>query len=209
MPRLLSITFVYLCLLGHTPRCQTDRVTGPARWERLFADLEAQYDAAADAEFGGEVADRSRREMALVKLADRARSTTGDVQLGLAGADVLHGRVVACAPDWVLIATEAAEVLVPLAAVTWVRGLSATAETPASAVAARLTLGHALRGLARDRAETTVLLRSGERLTGTVDRVGADFIDVAEHALGEPRRAGAVRAVRTVPFAALAALRRQ
>lgn len=184
-------------------------MTGRARWERLFADLEAQYDAATEADFGGEVADRSRREVALVKLSDRVRSSTGEVQVGLAGADVLHGSVVACGPDWVLLAAETAEILVPLAAVSWVRGLSASAQTPTSAVAARLTLGHALRGLARDRTETTVLLRSGERLTGTLDRVGADFVDVAEHPLGEPRRAVAVRAMRTVPFAALVALRRQ
>lgn len=179
------------------------------RWERLFADLEAQYEAAAEADFGGEVADRSRREIALVKLSDRLRSTASEVQVGLAGADVVHGVVRTCGPDWALLGADAAEILVPLAAVTWIRGLSAQAETSGSAVAARLTLGHALRGLARDRAETMVLLRTGERLTGTVDRVGADFIDLAEHPLDEPRRAGAVRATRTVPLEALAALRRQ
>jgi hypothetical protein len=179
------------------------------RWERLFTDLEAQYEAAADAEFGGEVADRSRREIALVKLGDRLRATTDEVQLGVAGTDPVHGTVVACGPDWALVAADTAEILVPLAAVAWVRGLSPLAATSTSPVAARLALGHALRRLARDRAEMTVLLRTGERLTGTVDRVGADFIDLAEHPLDEPRRAGAVRAVRTVPLTALAALRRQ
>lgn len=179
------------------------------RWERLFADLEAQLDAAEDAEFASEVADRSRREVALITLADRLRSTDGDVQLGVGGAGVAGGRVVGCGPDWALLADGAAETLVSLAAVVWIRGLSAIAEAPASVVTARLGLGYALRGIARDRAETTVMLTSGDRVTGTIDRVGADFVDLAEHPLGEPRRAAAVQSIRTVPFSSLAALRRQ
>lgn len=179
------------------------------RWERLFADLEAQLDAAEDAEFAGEVADRSRREIALITLAARLRSTDDEVQVGLGAAEVVRGRVVGSASEWALLADGAVETLVSLAAVRWMRGLPATAETSDSVVAARLGLGYALRGVARDRAETTVVLTTGERLTGTIDRVGADFIDLAEHPLGEPRRAVAVQSIRTVPFAALAALRRQ
>lgn len=179
------------------------------RWERLFADLEAQFAAARAAEFAGEVADRSRREMALVTLADRVRSAPGEVQLGLAAGEVARGAVVGCGPDWVLLADGTAETLVPLAAVTWLRGLSGAADAPTSAVLARLGLGHALRGLGRDRAEVTVLATTGERFTGTIDRVGADFVDLAEHPAGEPRRPGAVRSIRTIPFASLAALRRQ
>jgi hypothetical protein len=186
-------------------RCETAVV----RWERLFADLEAQFDAAEDAEFAGEVADRSRREIALVTLADRLRSAGADVQLGLGADEAARGRVAGCGPDWVLLTDGTVEVLVPLAAVRWVRGLSGVAETSDSVVLARLGLGYALRGLVRDRAETTVVLTTGERLTGTIDRVGADFVDLAEHPLGEPRRAAAVQANRTLPFSSLAALRRQ
>lgn len=180
------------------------------RWERLFGDLEAQYDAATDAEFSGEVADRSRREIALVPLADRLRSTEGTAQVGIAGTEPVEGAIVACGPDWVLLASDAgAETLVPLAAITWVRGLAAHAEPEGSVVAARLDLRFALRGLARDRAEVTVVTRTGERFTGTVDRVGADFVDLAEHPLGEPRRTGAVQSTRVIPLTGLSALRRQ
>jgi hypothetical protein len=180
------------------------------RWERLFADLEAQYDAAADAEFSDEVADRSRREIALVPVADRLRSTEGTVQVGIAGSEPVEGAVAGCGPDWVLLAVAAGvETLVPFDAIVWVRGLAAHAQPEGSLVVARLGLGFALRGLARDRSEVTVIARTGERFSGTIDRVGADFLDLAEHPLGEPRRAGAVRTIRAIPFTALSALRHQ
>ncbi len=179
------------------------------RWERLFADLEAQYDAAADAEFASEVADRSRRELALVTLVDRIRSTDGEIQLALGAGELVRGSVGGCGPDWVLVEGDAVETLVSLAAVGWVRGLSTAAEPSASVVTARLGLGYALRGIARDRAPTTVLLTSGDRVTGTIDRVGADFVDLAEHPLDEPRRGAAVTSTRMIPLASLAALRRQ
>ena len=180
------------------------------RWERLFADLAAQYDAADDAEFSGEVADRSRREIALVPFGDRLRSADGPVQIGVAGSDPVEGTVAACGPDWVLMATAAGvETLLPLGALAWVRGLTPHAESERSIVAARLGLAYVLRGLARDRAEVTVIAHTGEYFTGTIDRVGADFLELAEHPLGEPRRAGAVRSTRSIPLSALSALRRQ
>jgi len=46
-------------------------------------------------------------------------------------------------------------------------------------------------------------------LTGTIDRVGADFLEMAEHALDVARRAGNVAGVRTVPFTGLALIRRE
>lgn len=179
------------------------------RWERLFADLEAQADAADDADFSDEVADRTRREIALVPIADRLRSTEGHVLVGIAGSEPVEGAVGCSGPDWVLlVADSGAETLVPLGAIVWVRGLAPHAEAERSLVAARLGLGVALRGLARDRAEVTVMSRGGERFTGTIDRVGADFVELAEHPLGEPRRAGAVRSTRAIPFSGLSALRR-
>ena len=52
-----------------------------------------------------------------------------------------------------------------------------------------------------------LVLVDGSVLPGTIDRVGADHLDLAEHGRGELRRAAAVRQVRLVPLAALVAVR--
>jgi hypothetical protein len=180
------------------------------RWERLFADLEAQFVAARRDERTGEIDERSRRELARVSVLDRLRAATGarvGVDLGPAGT--VDGEVVRVGPDWLLLAAGRAEVLVVAEAVIALTGLPAAADDP-SAVAgvdAAWRIGLALRGLARDRRPVVVVLRTGTTVTGTLDRVGADFVDVAEHPVDEPRRAAAVRRVRTVPVAALAAVR--
>ena len=51
-------------------------------------------------------------------------------------------------------------------------------------------------------------LNDGTTLDATIDRVGADFVEVAEHAAGEPRRRTEVRDVELVPLAAIVAVRR-
>ena len=97
----------------------------------------------------------------------------------------------------------------PSTSVVSLAGLRAWSGTPGSAgqVFARLGLGHALRGIARDRLPVQLWLTDGSVVCGTVDRVGADFLEVTEHGTGEPRRRGDVTGVRTVPFAALAMVR--
>ena len=181
------------------------------RWERLFEDLEGQYDEAERLEMSAEVADRTRRELARLRLTDRARLAVGsDVGLGLGGAGTVSGRLLATGPDWLLLRADSGpECLVALSAVDWVSGLSGLAAEPDSggAVHARLGLGYALRRIAQERSPVTVVLRDGAQLTGTVDRVGADHVDLAVHPLDEPRRPGAVTAVRTVLMAALAMVR--
>jgi hypothetical protein len=55
--------------------------------------------------------------------------------------------------------------------------------------------------------QVVVGLVDGGAVTGTVDRVGADFVEVAEHGPGEPRRQREVSGVRAVAFAAIAVVR--
>ena len=180
------------------------------RWRRLFDDLEAQLDAAADAELEGEVAERSRREAALVRLRDRLAASLGALTtVHLPAAGQVRGVLVDSGVDWLLLDEPGSgEVLVPLAAVLGVTGVGATTAVPdESAVGRRLDLRWALRGLARSRTAVRLVLSDGSVLPGTLDRVGADHVDLAEHGRDEPRRASAVRQVRLVPLTALVAVR--
>jgi hypothetical protein len=95
-------------------------------------------------------------------------------------------------------------VLVPTHAVATVAGLGQRAGM--SATARRFGLGYALRGLSRDRAVLALADVTGLVVTGTVDAVGADCLDFAEHPPDEPRRPGNVTGRRVVPFAAVAFL---
>jgi hypothetical protein len=65
-----------------------------------------------------------------------------------------------------------------------------------------------LRGVARDRSPVRLHLRDGGTVEATIDRVGADFVEAATHAPGEPRRRPDVREVELVPLAAVVAVRR-
>jgi hypothetical protein len=181
------------------------------RWQALFQDLEAQLEAAQAAELAGEVAERSRLEAGRVLLADRLTAAAGHpLTVTLPGAGVLRGTLLDAGVDWLLLDEGAGrEALVPLAAVLGVTGVGRASSAPdaGGAVGKRLDLRWALRGLARGRAGVAVQLVDGATVHGTVDRVGADHVDLAEHAPGEVRRASQVRGVRLVPLSAVALVR--
>jgi hypothetical protein len=180
------------------------------RWDDLFGDLEAQLDAAEAASVDAEVADRSRRESALLTLVERLSGSLGHrVGLHAAGSGRVDGRLVEVSDEWLLLAGDAdAQVLVTMSAVQSVTDLAPTSDArPAPAgQRVRLGLGIALRAIARDRSPVVVHLTGGGTVEGTLERVGADFVELTEHPAAEvrPRRSGAVR---TVPFAAVALVR--
>src|SRR5690349_4450808 len=104
------------------------------RWEALFADLDAQLDAAEADQLAGEVSDRSRREVARLQLTHRAELAAGaHLSVGVTGAGTVVGRLRRSGPGWWLLAGDAAESLVCTDAISWVAGLPALASEPASA----------------------------------------------------------------------------
>jgi hypothetical protein len=177
------------------------------RWELLFADLEAFADATERMAFDADVADRGRAERAALALADRLRGhLEGELTFRLLDGDRIRARLVDVGCDWVFL-DDGGQVVLPMAAVAGVEGLSRLAATAPGALARRVTLGVVLRRLSRDRAPVRLGFLDGVTLTGTIDRVGTDHLDLAQHSADELRRAGAVRGVLVVRLAALAQIR--
>jgi hypothetical protein len=181
------------------------------RWSRLFADLESQLDALVSAEVAGEVAERTRIELSRVHLVDRLRAAEDHpIEVHCAGAGAIRGQLSSVAAEWLLIAEPSGgEALVANSAVLGVVGLGrAVAPRDDTAVARRLGMRQALRAIAKDRAPVEIHLVDGAVHTGTVDRVGADFLDVAIHLLGESRRTALRSSEVALPVHAIAVVRR-
>ncbi|PFG44022.1 hypothetical protein ATJ88_2739 [Isoptericola jiangsuensis] len=174
-------------------------MTSGARWAALFADLEAQLDAAAAAERDGTVAELTRAEQASVPLADRLRAALGrPVRVELRDGDVVDGRLAHVADAWFQVdartSPHGVQHLVPTSAVASLAGIGPQAR-PSTSRTDGLGLGTALRALQRDRARVLVRTTAGT-LVGRIDRVGQDHLDLTT-ADGAPGTA------RLVPFAAL------
>ncbi len=76
------------------------------RWDRLFDDLEAQLALDDVRELETEVADRTRRERALIDVQTRLLANVGESHVGLRlPGRVVAGRLVDVGPDWALVET--------------------------------------------------------------------------------------------------------
>ncbi|MDQ1663577.1 MAG: hypothetical protein QOJ68_3557 [Blastococcus sp.] len=180
------------------------------RWQQLFADLRAQFEAEEAAEDRVTGASRARAEMGAVDLVGRLRGSVGlPLTLRCRGAGPVAGTLTDAGVDWLLLEDEQGRsILVANSAVRAVTGLGRrTAVAEYGVVRARMDLRWALRGLARDRSAVQIVLDDGGVLTGTVDRVGADHVELAEHPADLPRRAEAVQGVAAVVIAAIAVVR--
>jgi hypothetical protein len=184
------------------------------RWTRLFDDLEAQLAVQERAELSLEVAEHVRAERGQVRLVDRLLLAGGtELSLRVRGVGAVQGVVSEVGAGWLVLTTTRSgptrrrDLLVPVAAVLSAAGLPVRAERREEVAQRRLDLRHVLRALSRDRAVVLVTDVDGGRLTGTVDRVGRDHLDLADHADDIPRREAAVRQTHAVPFDALAAVR--
>lgn len=191
------------------------------RWDELFADLEGRLEHELDVEQQELAAEEERLRLGRIALRDRivtmGRGET-TVALLLADGETLAVQVGTAGRDWIAgqISVGAARhgVIVPLAAIVGVtperdqleRGLRASPEEALPDLSTRLGLAFVLRDLCRRRAGVEVRTRVGT-VTGTIDRVARDHLDLAEHDLGVPRRDSAVRRIRLVAFDAIVQVR--
>ena len=187
---------------------------GSMRWDRLFDDIEAQLAMQEQTELTAEAAEHARDAQARVALAQRlVAAGTTSLTLSIQGSGTVEGVLSDVGYDWCVLRTDVTgpqrrqDVLVRLPAVLAVTGLPIRADQREGAGQRRFSLGSALRALSRDRAVLRLTDVQGGHLTGTIDRVGMDHLDLAGHADDVPRRAGAVRAWHTVPLWALGTVR--
>jgi hypothetical protein len=175
------------------------------RWDSLFADLEARFEAEERAAAEADLVDLVRAERTRLTLRDRLRAHVGAHLVWTLGAGEasVRGELLDVGTDWALVCAGRDELVVNLSALQYVSGLSRAASPEEGEVARRWGLGVVLRGLARDRAPVSVRLRGGDLLIGTIDRVGADHVDIAVHPGDLPRRSEAVLGLRTVLVAAI------
>lgn len=177
-----------------------------ARVDALLAGILAEAAAAADAADDEEIYELERAGRAGRRMLDRLRGTDV-VRVEISGADPVDGRVVAVGRDVVVMASDTADWAIALWGIVGVVGLSETAPAVQSTLD-RLGLASVARSWARDRCVVRLHRLHAPPLDGTIDAVGADHVDLAEHDPGEPRRSGAVRRIVTVPLGAVVALRR-
>ncbi|MCU1568034.1 MAG: hypothetical protein JWQ56_2971, partial [Pseudarthrobacter sp.] len=174
-------------------------------------DLESQFTEADRLALDAEINERTRAEMVGLELADRLRAVLGcRLTVYLASGESFSGTLRYAGADALVLNEEQHQVLVPYAAAARYVGLGRLSATETSSVRSRLGLSHALRSMARDRAELSVLVGSvsgSVRLAGVIDRVGKDYFDLAVLHPGEVRRSHEVSQVATIPFTALAAIR--
>lgn len=182
------------------------------RWDALFNDMEAQFAEGDTLSMEAEISERARAEAAGMGVADRLRGSVGTlVKVHLESGAVFEGTLTYAGADVFVLNDKRHQVMIPHCAVARYAGLGRFSVGEPSIVRSRIGLSNALRALARDRSELTVTLRGGDMrdsgVTGVIDRVGLDYIDLAGIRPGEARRALHVGQVSTIPFSALAAIR--
>lgn len=191
----------------HEPE-ESDESTSPAM-RRVFDELEAEFDAGLRREAEQESLAAVRAEVGATVLWEQVARRTGTEATAFAGARAVRGSVVASYPEFLVVrATDGTEHLIrygPAVSVALPPEPPALRPAPPAA-ARRYQFALALRELARRREPVRVELADGTSCDGTIESVGSDYLEVAEHDLGEARRRAAVRARRFVGFAAVVAV---
>jgi len=189
------------------------------RWDNLFDDLEGQLEHELHAEEIDLRAEEERLRLGRLSLRGRLAGLSGPpgpggnvLRVALTGGETITIRPTTFGRDWLAAdlldgAVSGVQCVLPLAAIAAVilhqdqvaASLGAESESAARLVD-RIGLSFVLRDLCRRR-KSLLLRTQGGLVTGTIDRVGRDHVDVAVHEPGTLRRAGEVRQYRIVPLA--------
>ncbi|HWI31323.1 MAG TPA: hypothetical protein VNT50_07515 [Microbacterium sp.] len=195
------------------------------RWDLFFEDLEDQLASEWEAERAALDTEAERLRISRVELRSRLATLVGreasdggpPPSFELADGTTLSAALRALGADWVGAGpgsgTRGGLIIVPFASIRAIAlphaDVLRTAR-PSERIAGlsdRMTLGFVMRDVARRRLPVSLGLASGRVFTGTIDRAGADHLDLALHEPGAPRRGGDVTGYRLVPFAGIAWVR--
>jgi hypothetical protein len=190
------------------------------RWDRFFEDIEDQLASEWEAERLALETEAERLRLSRLALRERlealipADAEAPALALELSDGTALRAPLAGLGADWLLAApwgSRSGAALVPLTSVVSIgmphaellRSARPTNPPPSSAVSRRATFGFAVRDLVRRRCGVTVHAVGERSLSGTIDRAGADHLDLAVHDAGGVRRTAEVNGYRMVPFSAL------
>ncbi len=185
------------------------------RWDHLFDDLAGQLEHELQAEQADLRDEEERLRLGrlplrerLVALRDAEDPGLHSLRFRLRSGAVLRLRIRTVGRDWLAGDVEEPpgrdQAIVPFPAVDALlltpaqalRSLEPVVER--SELAARLGVAFLLRDLCRRRSVVTIRTLAGDA-TGTIDRVGRDHVDLAEHDREVPRRSQHVQQVRVIP----------
>lgn len=178
------------------------------RWDALFADLENQLVAERWETIEAEASELTRGQRAEVTLVQRFRAALGQrIRVTLAPAGELSELTLQSAgPEWLGGYDAAGSLLIPSPVVLAVEGNLQRADTAEPKLRTGVSIAAAYRALSRRREPVGVVGISGSLLAeGTIDVVGADHFDIAQHPRDEVRRRA--RSRKTIPFAAVQLVR--
>lgn len=175
----------------------------------IFRDYEVQLDAQRQRDYELDAQEISRAERAKVTMADRLAAQMGTtLTVQISNGDVVRGELENLGLGWIQLHTDTGAALLPVASILWWEGGDAKAYVDAGSVARKLTLGYALRALAKAHQEISIshLHRSDLLTEGKIYAVGADACELlgvrslSSHRLptGE---------LRTVPFSSIGVIR--
>jgi hypothetical protein len=173
---------------------------------RLFEELEAEFEAGLRREAEQQTVAALRAQAAETLLWEALARRVGSEVAIQAGRRWFRGTLVASYPDFFVIKDGVSRVqhLVRLGPAVSVRfspqqqPLRLLASTP------RYRFVLALRELARRREPVRLELADGNEAAGTIEVVGNDHVELAEHDLGEARRQSALTGRRLLALAAIA-----
>lgn len=185
------------------------------RWDHLFDDLAGQLEHELQAEQADLHQEEERLRLGRMPMRDRlvalrgaAEGQPARIRCRVRSGEVVRLRLVTVGRDWMAGDLDEPpgrdQAIVPFSAVDALllspeqALLSLETVAERSELAARLGIAFLLRDLCRRRTVVTVRTLAGDA-TGTIDRVGRDHLDLAEHDRDQVRRTSEVQQVRVIP----------